>query len=36
MSHLNIPNRTPAIMDNLTFLRSVNNKCLDLIALTRP
>ena len=36
MSHLNIPNRTLAIMDNLTFLRSVNNECIDLIAIDPP
>ena len=36
MSHLNIPNRTLAIMDNLTFLRSINNECIDLIAIDPP
>ena len=36
MSYLNIPNRTLAIMDNLTFLRSINNECIDLIAIDPP
>ena len=36
MSRLNVANRTLAIMDNLTFLRSVNNECIDLIAIDPP
>ena len=33
MSNLNIANRTLGIMDNLSFLRSLNNECIDLIAI---
>ena len=33
---LNIQNRTLAIMDNLPFLRSLNNECIDLIAIDPP
>ena len=36
MSTLNVRNRTLAIMDNLTFLRSLNNECIDLIAIDPP
>ena len=36
MSRLNVPNRTLAIMDNLSFLRSLNNECVDLIAIDPP
>ena len=36
MSELNIANRTLAIMDNLPFLRSLNNGCIDLIAIDPP
>ena len=36
MSDLNVPNRTLAIMDNLAFLRSLNNECIDLIAIDPP
>lgn len=36
MTELNVPNRTLAIMDNLTFLRSLNNECIDLIAIDPP
>ena len=36
MSRLNVPNRTLAIMDNLRFLRSLNNECVDLIAIDPP
>ena len=36
MSILNVPNRTLAIMDNLRFLRSLNNECVDLIAIDPP
>ena len=36
MSGLNVPNRTLAIMDNLPFLRSLNNECIDLIAIDPP
>ena len=36
MGTLNVPNRTLAIMDNLPFLRSINNKCIDLIAIDPP
>ena len=36
MSDLNVPNRTLAIMDNLSFLRSLNNECIDLIAIDPP
>ena len=33
MSNLNAPNSTLTVMDNLTFLRSINNECIDLIAI---
>ena len=36
MTALNVPNRTLAIMDNLRFLRSINNECVDLIAIDPP
>lgn len=36
MSRLNVKNRTLAIMDNLPFLRSLNNECIDLIAIDPP
>ena len=36
MSRLNFENRTLAIMDNLRFLRSLNNECIDLIAIDPP
>ncbi len=36
MTRLNVANRTLAIMDNLTFLRSLNNECIDLIAIDPP
>ena len=36
MSRLNVLNRTLAIMDNLRFLRSINNECVDLIAIDPP
>ena len=36
MSELNVANRTLAIMDNLPFLRSLNNECMDLIAIDPP
>ena len=36
MGILNVPNRTLAIMDNLRFLRSLNNECVDLIAIDPP
>ena len=36
MSDLNVANRTLAIMDNLTFLRRLNNECIDLIAIDPP
>ena len=36
MSELNVGNRTLAIMDNLPFLRSINNECIDLIAIDPP
>ena len=36
MSALNVPNRTLAVMDNLPFLRSLNNECIDLIAIDPP
>lgn len=36
MSRLNVSNRTLAIMDNLGFLRSLNNECVDLIAIDPP
>ena len=36
MTSLNFENRTLAIMDNLTFLRALNNECIDLIAIDPP
>ena len=36
MSDLNVDNRTLAIMDNLPFLQSINNECIDLIAIDPP
>ena len=33
---LNIANRTLAVMDNYPFLRSLNNECVDLIAIDPP
>ena len=33
---LNLQNRTLAIMDNLPFLRSLDNECIDLIAIDPP
>ena len=36
MSALNVRNRTLAVMDNLPFLRSLNNECIDLIAIDPP
>ena len=36
MTKLNLNNRTLAIMDNLPFLRSLNNECIDLIAIDPP
>ena len=36
MSKLNMANRTLGIMDNLQFLRSLNNECVDLIAIDPP
>ena len=36
MGTLNLPNRTLAIMDNYPFLRSINNECIDLIAIDPP
>ena len=36
MSRLNFENRTLAIMDNLRFLHSLNNECIDLIAIDPP
>lgn len=36
MGTLNVQNRTLAIMDNLPFLRSINNECIDLIAIDPP
>ena len=36
MSELNVANRTLAIMDNLPFLRALNNECIDLIAIDPP
>jgi len=32
----NFPNRTLAVMDNLTFLRALDNECVDLIAIDPP
>ena len=36
MTKLNMKNRTLAVMDNLPFLRSLNNECIDLIAIDPP
>ena len=36
MGDLNVANRTLAIMDNLVFLRRLNNECIDLIAIDPP
>ena len=36
MGELNVGNRMLAIMDNLPFLRSLNNECIDLIAIDPP
>ena len=36
MTHLNMRSRTLGIMDNLPFLRSLNNECIDLIAIDPP
>ena len=36
MTELNFRNRTFGIMDNLPFLRSLNNECIDLIAIDPP
>ena len=36
MTELNVRNRTLAIMDNLKFLRALNNECIDLIAIDPP
>ena len=36
MSELNVANRTLATMDNLVFLRRLNNECIDLIAIDPP
>lgn len=36
MTKLNMQNRTLGIMDNLPFLRSLNNECIDLIAIDPP
>ena len=36
MTRLNFENRTLAIMDNLRFLESLNNECIDLIAIDPP
>ncbi len=36
MSELNVQTRTLAVMDNLRFLRSINNECVDLIAIDPP
>ena len=36
MTKLNVRNRTLAVMDNLPFLRSLNNECIDLIAIDPP
>ena len=36
MTEMNVKNRTLAIMDNLPFLRSLNNECIDLIAIDPP
>ena len=36
MGTLNVANRTLAVMDNYPFLRSLNNECIDLIAIDPP
>ena len=36
MGKLNLSNRTLAVMDNYLFLRSLNNECVDLIAIDPP
>ena len=36
MTQLNMQNRTLGIMDNLPFLRSLSNECIDLIAIDPP
>ena len=36
MTKLNMSNRTLGIMDNLRFLRALNNDCIDLIAIDPP
>ena len=36
MASLNVQPRTLAVMDNLPFLRSINNECVDLIAIDPP
>ena len=36
MGNLNVANRTLAVMDNLAFLRRLNNECIDLIAIDPP
>jgi len=36
VTHINVSNRTLAIMDNLQFLRKLNNECVDLIAIDPP
>ena len=36
MGTLNVANRTLAVMDNLPFLRAINNECIDLIAIDPP
>ncbi len=36
MTTPNTPNRTLALMDNYPFLRSLNNECIDLIAIDPP
>ena len=36
MGDLNVANRTLAVMDNLMFLRRLNNECIDLIAIDPP
>ena len=36
MTQLNMQNRTLGIMDNLPFLRSLNNESVDLISIDSP
>ena len=36
MTRLNMKNRTLGVMDNLRFLRTLNNECIDLIAIDPP